>query len=356
MVLNKQTTQITLPSEKEIKNLPLRGIVAYAFRCVARVYPIFLLTSDHPYAQEHEESLNHAIQIVSSYAKGEEVESSLAHISAKKATKAAESAKDLPTGLQASFAASSIVEAAYSVYAAASELSSNNAIVAKAFMVTSNGKTVEETLKFVRAEHAANFAARGAAFSANATPAASDLIVNDFKKLISLNLGIYPEVGNPIDPSENGPLGSLWPNGTPRWYAVDQKHPFYEEMLQFYVSTISMKALLWSSMVDKHVRSGIKPTIVETTDGPKPSFIIELPDLGLETHLIQSKCADECIMNCSTTVDYLLGKNSKPVQLFFTVRPNILQIPDKKEIKGELEAHLGPSLEMIACYIVGAGL
>ncbi len=40
----------------------------------------------------------------------------------------------------------------------------------------------------------------------------------DFNKLVELNLGSYPERGEPIDPSEDGPLGTLWPAGPPRWY------------------------------------------------------------------------------------------------------------------------------------------
>src|SRR5262249_5612839 len=33
--------------------------------------------------------------------------------------------------------------------------------------------------------------------------------LNDYDKLLRLNLGRYPEPGDPIDPSPNGPLGPL---------------------------------------------------------------------------------------------------------------------------------------------------
>jgi hypothetical protein len=33
----------------------------------------------------------------------------------------------------------------------------------------------------------------------------------DYRKLLKLGLGQYPEVGQPIDPSPEGPLGPLWP-------------------------------------------------------------------------------------------------------------------------------------------------
>ena len=35
----------------------------------------------------------------------------------------------------------------------------------------------------------------------------------DYKKLLELRLGEYPEAGQPIDPSPEGPLGPLWPGG-----------------------------------------------------------------------------------------------------------------------------------------------
>jgi hypothetical protein len=33
-----------------------------------------------------------------------------------------------------------------------------------------------------------------------------------------LELGDPGKFGQPIDPSESGPLGSLWPKGAPDWY------------------------------------------------------------------------------------------------------------------------------------------
>jgi hypothetical protein len=39
---------------------------------------------------------------------------------------------------------------------------------------------------------------------------------SDYKKLLELDLGSYPDVGNPLLPSENGPLGELWTDGAYR--------------------------------------------------------------------------------------------------------------------------------------------
>jgi hypothetical protein len=35
--------------------------------------------------------------------------------------------------------------------------------------------------------------------------------VGDYTRLLSLNLGSYPQAGQPIDSSPTGPLGPLWP-------------------------------------------------------------------------------------------------------------------------------------------------
>ena len=55
------------------------------------------------------------------------------------------------------------------------------------------------------AARAARAAARAAAWS-------------DLDRFIALNLGKPDTPGVPIDPSEAGPLGPLWPQGVPEWY------------------------------------------------------------------------------------------------------------------------------------------
>ena len=43
------------------------------------------------------------------------------------------------------------------------------------------------------------------------------------------NLGPYPELGEPIELSENGPLGALWPEGEPNWYR--EAFPIFKKLL-----------------------------------------------------------------------------------------------------------------------------
>ena len=63
----------------------------------------------------------------------------------------------------------------------------------------------------------------GRVLAANVDTFMMDLVVAallaDVDKLVSMGHGTIPDLGPPIDPSENGPLGPLWPAGTPLCYA-----------------------------------------------------------------------------------------------------------------------------------------
>ena len=48
--------------------------------------------------------------------------------------------------------------------------------------------------------------------------AARAAAASDLDRLIALNPGEPDALGAPIDPSEAGPLGPLWPQGVPEWY------------------------------------------------------------------------------------------------------------------------------------------
>jgi hypothetical protein len=69
---------------------------------------------------------------------------------------------------------------------------------------------------FAPASH--NCAAQAVAFASEALRGApvdfDGLVLSDVKQLDLLHLGAFPELGNPIDPSVSGPLGSLWPDET----------------------------------------------------------------------------------------------------------------------------------------------
>jgi hypothetical protein len=120
---------------------------------------------------------------------------------------------------------------------------------AEAVRVASN--VAEETCEFTRfAGYAAVHAAAAAAHAEEAVRNSSDFLMNevvaaafgagrvvvanadnftrdlvltvlrsDVEKLLSLAHGTIEGLGSAIDPSEKGPLGPLWPDGTPAWCA-----------------------------------------------------------------------------------------------------------------------------------------
>ncbi|HET6878602.1 MAG TPA: hypothetical protein VFI31_00420 [Pirellulales bacterium] len=45
----------------------------------------------------------------------------------------------------------------------------------------------------------------------------------DLDRLYELRRGDWREWGHPLDPSESGPLGELWPDGTPAWFVAGQR-------------------------------------------------------------------------------------------------------------------------------------
>jgi hypothetical protein len=52
----------------------------------------------------------------------------------------------------------------------------------------------------------------------NATRDCNRAMATDYRTLIALGLGQFPSLGNPVDLSASGPLGSLWPDGEPAWF------------------------------------------------------------------------------------------------------------------------------------------
>lgn len=345
-----QENPINPPNEDELRKLPLRALSAFAARCAKRVQSIFILPSNNPNIERDNIAIANAILAAEDYATGRDIKITDAFPAAVAALTAAQSAKEIDTGFQAFNAASSAAEAAFSVYAAVSDLSSNNMIVATAFNLLRDEITIKNAMDIAKAGHTANFSARSALFAANATPSSITHMVNDYRKLLSLNLGKFFEIGVPIDPSETGPLGVLWPNGAPKWFAVDENHPFYDEILQFFVSTISLTVLTWAFIVDKNFRE--RPmNVIETPSGQ--ARIITLPNLRREIHFIELECPEECILNPTTAIDYILGNKGRPTQLFFEIDPLRWNPPTEREINVKLISHMEPSLQTIVCYLVG---
>jgi hypothetical protein len=153
--------------EDRLRTLPLRAIVAFAARCARRVELLgrSLVVLDRS-------AIHNAIEIAEVFARGE----------------------------IGKFAAVGAADAATARAARAADA---------ALTVGSADDAASYSARAAAAAGAASYAAYGAA---RATAR------SDIQQLVALHLGQPGELGNPIDPSEAGPLGPLWPERAPDWY------------------------------------------------------------------------------------------------------------------------------------------
>jgi hypothetical protein len=164
-------TVATEDIRERLAQLPHHAVVAFAARCARRVQPL-----THVLPQQGRDVIDRALASAEAFAKG------------AAAARAADARADA-RAVDAWVAARADARADAADVAAAWAAWDTNAAAAAAW-----------------AAHAANWADARAA-------AASDL-----DRLIALNPGEPDALGAPIDPSEAGPLGPLWPQGVPEWY------------------------------------------------------------------------------------------------------------------------------------------
>jgi hypothetical protein len=203
--------QLWLPTEEELKRLPLRAFVAYSARCARRLQPLFGCLRNTADFAEHEAAIEAAISIAEKFCRGEVGYASFAADDAA-----------LAIALDAARAANQAYAAACAA-AHAATINANIAASSAAFAVDS--VAYASVLAAVLAASAdisditAAYIARAAAFY-TVDSADSNAARSDFDALLSMNLGELPEFGPPIDPSEDGPLGPLWPDGVPEWFTT----------------------------------------------------------------------------------------------------------------------------------------
>jgi len=167
-----------LPGRGELRRLSLRAMVAYAVRCARRVQP---LTGRGAMSGACRQRVDEAIALAEHFAAGDVRGARVvSFVAAEPATSDAAAAR----------AADSAACAAYAAAAAA------------------DARTV------ARAETYADAAAY-AAVRARPEEALTAAAWADYARLLSLDLGAYPALGRPIDCSDRGPLGPLWPDGPP---------------------------------------------------------------------------------------------------------------------------------------------
>jgi hypothetical protein len=192
---------------EQLKALPLRAIVAFAARCARRVEPLAQLPEGNPQRESRREAVEAALRMAESFARGTDAppdESVVAAIDA---------CRDSGGELACAAAASAIAQAAH---AAAS------AWHARPQEVEESGAPGKRTIEAGRSLGALSHVTADLA-ALNAYTAAAEAFVSvgyrnehfvdsalkDYRTLVGLELGRYPELGQPVDPSPGGPLGPL---------------------------------------------------------------------------------------------------------------------------------------------------
>ncbi len=193
-------------TEKDLKKLPLRAIVAFAARCARRVESIAQLPVKHPQCEARRVAIDNAIRLAEEIARGLASASSDPVVQALDATRAISG-----DGIGCQCAAAAAAAAARTA--------------ATVWLVVNPGESDRDAGRWTRTPEARSFRSRLAddtaelvaldAFTAAveaADAAAHDDIfmqgaIQDYERLLGLDLGHYPEAGRPIDPSPDGPLG-----------------------------------------------------------------------------------------------------------------------------------------------------
>jgi hypothetical protein len=193
---------------EHLKALPLRANVAFAVRCARRVEHLAQLPEGHPQRESRRGAVEAALQMAEAVARGSSTPPDESVIAALDASRGVASG---PPGSEDAVAA--VAEAAH---AAASAWHVG-------FQETEEsgppGRRTAEARKFLGAlEHVTADLAALNAFTAAADAFVSvgyhnqdfvDAALNDYDSLLRLKPGRYPELGAPIDPAPDGPLGPL---------------------------------------------------------------------------------------------------------------------------------------------------
>jgi hypothetical protein len=192
---------------EQLKALPLRAIVAFAARCARRVEHLAQLPEGNPQREARRESVEAALRMAESFARGTDAppdESVIAAIDA---------IRDAGGELACAAAASAVAQAAHAA-ASAWHVGSQAAEASRepGRPPTEAGRP-RGALTHITADLAAMNAYTAAAEAFVSVGYRNeefvDTALKDYRTLVGLELGRYPEPGAPVDPSPDGPLGPL---------------------------------------------------------------------------------------------------------------------------------------------------
>jgi hypothetical protein len=194
---------VTNYTPEDLKKLPLRAIVTLAARCARRVEHLAYLPDDHPEKERCRKAVADAIGLAEDFAQGlpcSSLESVVREVEACRPIVQDDYQRDSALGT-----------AVLAAHAAASALRSlglrDEPEESHAFGAAKPNPFPH--LADVTADLATRDAFLAASESAGAEGHTSTFVkaaVEDYQKLLRLELGTYPEAGKPIDLSAKGPL------------------------------------------------------------------------------------------------------------------------------------------------------
>jgi hypothetical protein len=229
------------PGWQDLCQLPLRAIVAYAVRHARRVQP--LLHSCRRLYDPQLQVIEYSLEAVECFCRAEPffgVDFVVADQAAREAvTEAADEAVFAAKAAAAAFRAVRHAIEASSQSAGedgnstadvgtvaepqalvdAGEIDEDTAEALAAVLAARAARPVETPWDAEEVAHVAHQAATAAESAARAAGSDDDPYnpANDFERLSALSLGEFPALGEPIDPSDRGPLGKLWTGAAPVW-------------------------------------------------------------------------------------------------------------------------------------------
>jgi len=192
---------------EDLKKLPLRAIVAFAARCARRVESISQLPADHPQREARRVAIDNAIRLAEDISRGSACASIEPVVRALDATRAI---SGVGIGCECAAAAAAAARTAATVW-----------------LVLNPGESDRDPDRWTRTPEARSYlchfvnvtadivamdAFTAAVEAADAVAYSDDFMrgaIHDYERLLGLHLGTYPQAGEPIDPSPDGPLGPL---------------------------------------------------------------------------------------------------------------------------------------------------
>lgn len=196
-------------SVESLKRLPLRAMVSLAVRTARRVEPLAQLPEGHPGRESRRAAVEAALRAAEDFARGVDPSDVPAVVRDAEATRGLEGGSPASDGASASAAF-----AAHATLASLQAIENWGRVAALQFWERTH--EARDSLNLF-ASTAADFAAMSAhtagaeAFYAvgmhNEALVARSLA--DFRLLLDLHLGKFPDAGTQIDPSPEGPLGPL---------------------------------------------------------------------------------------------------------------------------------------------------